>query len=155
LTTPYALVHAKWEVLWVVTKPKKRIVVYDCGDDFVEARRIYLLARDGGKHFPTLRCRNVGFPPPERIRDKLHAYNRAGVWWCPYCMELRRFRKLDGFTSDLTEVWTEAPGYYCPMCDIGQDNGHVKRWNPAAMALANRKKLRRGRSRSGRRRKRK
>jgi len=155
MTTEYAVEHARWQVLWVVTKPKRRIVVIECENNLAEARRIYQLAKDSGKHYPTLRSANVAFPPPEKIEEKIHAYNRQMVFWCPFCMELRRFTKFDGFHSELSGAWVEVPQFYCcPMCDISIHHGQVKQYNPRAAELAVKsKRLRRGKS-SGRTRRR-
>jgi hypothetical protein len=146
MPTRFAVANAKWEVLWVTTKGGKRIVAYDCGEDFVEARRIYLIARDAGKPFATLRSKNVAFPPPEQKLEKMMAFNRRGAFWCPYCMEMRRFEKLDGFHSE-SGAWVEVAQYYCcPMCGISLKHSLVASYNPLAMQLTmpKQKRLRKG-----------
>lgn len=142
MPTAYAVEFALWEVLWLAKND--RIVVVDCGRDFHEAKRVYALALKGKKPLATLRCKNVGFPPPEKFENKMRALNRRGWWWCPYCGEMRRFEKRNGYSSDLSETWVDAPGYYCPMCDVSNSNGNVKHYNPLSMEIELRKKVRRG-----------
>lgn len=148
----YSLFQAKWEVLWVTTKGGKRIVSMDFDDDFVAALELYLKAKQAEKPLATLRCKNVGFPPPEKCEGKMAGYNKQGVWWCPYCMQLRRFEKR-GWTEVDDTPFSSEPTYFCPICDISQYDGHVIRYNPLARKLQNARRTR-GRKRSGRRRKR-
>lgn len=56
--------------------------------------------------------------------------NATGVWWCPYCMKLRRFKRADGFWHE--GEWVEESGYHCPICRISHRDFHVRKWNPAA-----------------------
>lgn len=153
MATESMLTHARWEVMWVAVKNgKKKIVCIDHDDDFVSARDLYVKVKQAGKKLPTLRCKNIGFAPPERMRNKMASYNRQGVWWCPYCMELRRFEKRGWIELD-EKLYTAEPAYYCPMCDISHQNHHVVAFNPAAQLLVNRKRSR-GRRSSGRRKRR-
>jgi hypothetical protein len=136
--------HAHWEVRWV---HNRRVVVIDCGDDLAEAVRIYTLALRGSKLATTLRCKNVGFPPPARLRavherraadgieriPHLYFYNLRGWWWCPYCMQVRKFRLLRGFHD--ADTWVPTAGYHCPMCKISHRDGCVRKWNPLAARL--------------------
>lgn len=165
-----------WSVLWYAPK-KDKIIRHRCGSDLNEALRVYGLAKEGGKSRVTLYCANVGFPPPEKFqphyvqivvkrlvkgrmrrvretkyREPMNKANRAGIYWCPYCREFRRFQKQDGFFYD--GQWVPDPdsrgGLYCPMCGVSHRDMHVRRWNP----IADRHYLTstRGRSTSGSRR---
>ena len=169
---------SQWEVLWVtVKKGEKRIIAIDHGADFVSALEMYQKVTDAGKKLCTLRCKNIAFPPPERFVDmepvyakkrgklvvvdevqsqpatftrKMDAYNAQGIWWCPYCMKLRRFEKRGWSEVDGRVFETEAH-YCCPMCDISHNDWHVTKYNPLAQRIRNAKKSR-GRKSSGRRR---
>jgi hypothetical protein len=62
----------RWDVRWVA-KDKRgrwRIIVKEYGDDLQAAVLFYTRVMAAGKHFPTLRCRNSGFPPPEELRPR-------------------------------------------------------------------------------------
>lgn len=134
----YSIETAAWEVMWVVVKKsEKRIVAIDFGTDFVAAQELYVKVCRAGRKLATLRCKNQGFEPPERYRDKMASLNRRGVWWCPYCMKLRRFEKRAWSESWHTpdEIEPSEPAYYCPMCDIPHGDWSVRRWNPLAARL--------------------
>lgn len=167
----------RWSVLWYIPK-EDRIKRIRCGEDLNEAVRLYQLALRGGKRLPTLRCDNFAFPPPEKYRPHsvyviqeetyrtpkgkkkkrevrtvearvpMDAANRKGIFWCPYCRELRRFQMQSGFMHD--GRWVPEPdkrgGLYCPMCGVSHRDFNVRRWNP----IADRHYLssRRGRGRS-------
>lgn len=146
----YQIEHARWEVIWLTYKPHKRLIAVDCEHDFHEALRIYTKAVQADKKMVTLRCKNMGFPPPEKFRRKAIAYNKQGIFWCPFCVKMRRFERRAGFTSDLTDEWVDYDHYACPVCDISHENGHVVQYNPLAVVLI-RKRTRggkRGRKRS-------
>lgn len=152
MPAPFAVENAKWEVMWVAVKKKeKRIVAIDFDDDFVSALQLYEKARKGKKPLATLRCRNVGFPLPEKHQGRILALNKEGVWWCPFCMQLRRFEKR-GWAECDGEIFPSDPAYYCPMCDISHHNGHVIRFNPIAQMLKIRQAKGGRRSRGKRRR---
>jgi hypothetical protein len=137
------LTRATWEVRWVV---EKRVVVVDFGDDLAEALRIYTKALVSGRKAVTLRSKNVGFAPPQRLRPytrkpkrkteegvrvtPLNEYNLRGWWWCPYCMQLRKFVLRSGF--HIGGIWVPEPGYHCPMCGISHRDNSVAKWNPHA-----------------------
>lgn len=132
----YRMLHAQWEVLWA--KPEKggpRIVAIDFENDFVGARNLFLKAKKAGKPMATLRCKNVGFPPPEKVLEKIIAYNKQRIWWCPYCMELRRFEKRAWAEIDGHLFSTNEAAYYCPVCDISHRDAHVIKYNPIAQRL--------------------
>lgn len=161
--------RTRWEVLWVVRKKGKqpRIVCIEFENDFSGALQLYLKVKAAGRPLCTLRCTNVGFPPPEKFRPHfirvvvghkvvrrkgrkfrkkiygdqevipLKELNLKGVWWCPYCREMRRFQHWDGYESRtlFSGVWIPKPGMYCPMCGISQEDHHVRKWNPQAITI--------------------
>jgi hypothetical protein len=171
--------RTRWEVLWVVKKPKQspRIVAVEYENDFHEALKLYLKVLGAKKPFATLRCCNVGFPPPEKYRPyfapkyrvvtkrgkrykkqmgeaevtPMAELNLKGVWWCPYCREMRKFQHWDGYESTIhiEALWVPDPGMYCPLCGINQRDHHVRKWNPQAQTLEFRMNNTR-RSRNGR-----
>lgn len=135
--------RARWEVRWV---HNRRVVVVDFADDFAEALRIFTKALLAGKSDVTLRSRNMGTPPPMRLRpyykkpkrkdeegkrvEPLARYNLSGWLWCPYCIHLRKFVHRNGFTSE--GHWVPEPQYECQMCGITHRDGTVQKWNPVA-----------------------
>lgn len=61
--------HLKWDVRWVVKKGKRWIIIVRPFDsDLSGAIELYQKALRAGRHYVTLRCRNSGFPPPEKLR---------------------------------------------------------------------------------------
>lgn len=160
--------YAQWEVIWVVPGP--RIIAQDFESDFVGALELYLKAKRADKKLCTLRCKNVGFPPPEKWRDiepiyakrkgkmivvdevlaepptwnrKMRYFNSNGVWWCPYCMQLRRFEKRRWAEID-GEPYSSDPAYYCPICDISHRDAYVIKYNPQAKSIMYAKRSRGG-----------
>lgn len=153
----------RWSVLWYVPE-KDTIIRKKCGYDLSEALRIYDMAKRAEKVNVTLRCDNMGFPPPSKwlphmvyvahkevyytpkrkrktrtirkaeLRVPMDKVNRAGIYWCPYCREMRRFQKQKGFMYD--GIWVPDPdrrgGLYCPMCGASHRDTHVRRYNPIA-----------------------
>lgn len=147
--------RARWEVLWI---KDRRIIRKDFGTDLQGAVDLY--ARVSGKRRGvTLRCRNMGFPPPDRLADReevivrhngrrvkgkriiepkryvetMDALNRRGVWWCPYCRQLRRFVRRNGYHFE--GHWIERAGMHCPMCGVSQSDFHVRRYNPITLMI--------------------
>lgn len=55
--------RAKWEVLWI---RKGKIQRKDCGNDLMEAIQIHQRVLAAGRKGVTLRCKNMGFPPPPK-----------------------------------------------------------------------------------------
>jgi hypothetical protein len=147
--------RARWEVVWVKDHRLHRV---GTGDDFGEALRLYTLAVQSlGRTSVTLRCKNMGFPPPERLRTRMVTFdkprrlkdgtkvtelqvipmrkmNREGVWWCPFCIKLRRFKFVKGWTTQ-EGVWVAEPKMVCPMCNVDHTSFEVRRWNPRASEL--------------------
>lgn len=167
----HAVQHARWEVIWIGERGGK--VRKKFGPNLVEAQRLYLKARDAGKKGVTLRCTNVGFPPPEKYLPRevivtrrvngrkkrfkktivpMKAANARGIWWCPYCMEMRRFETVDGFTYDGIRV--EEKRHVCPVCEINVTDVRVREYNPMAaqveFSLRGRSGKKKGRGRSRR-----
>lgn len=140
---------ARWEVRWV---GKKKTIVHKVFDeDFGGALELYTKLKEARRAGVTLRCMNVGFAPPRRIThheverwelvrkrgkrykrkvidvvDMMKDYNARGIWWCPYCITLRRFKDRSTQGQLLFE---------CPVCEISNYNWHVKRWNPMAKTV--------------------
>lgn len=180
--TAHSLTYANWSVMWVA---KGRIIEKKCGTDLQEALRIYGLATKGEKRALTLRCCNIGHSPPkkitrhpehyvetvkvrrgkhkgERVKVKrvryvnlMERYNNEGIFWCPYCMKLRRFNtvtklKIDGieWTPSRKEVLLQ-----CPMCQITTKDFHVRQHNPKAIVLSYHRRVRvsRKKEKNGRR----
>lgn len=172
--------NARWSVCWVAVKKGKRFVVEkDFETDLSAAIDLYTRAKKAGKPMVTLRCANVGFPPPEkyqpyekwmakkerrngRVRkfrvkvyvDPMEEVNLRGIWWCPYCREMRRFLQQDGFRFEGMSVPVE--GVHCPICGVSHRDVHVRKYNPQARLIEFRipKRIRRS-SGSSRRRSRK
>jgi hypothetical protein len=145
----HAVDNARWDVMWV--GKGKRIIVKEFDEDLVGAIELYMLVKKAKKPMATLRCCNVGFRPPDKYYDKMVAYNKQGVWWCPYCMELRRFEKCLHAFDDFGDAYAIDPEYRCPMCDITHTDWHVIRYNPVAKRLRDRRGARK-RSSKGRKR---
>jgi hypothetical protein len=167
--------HVRWEVLWIkVKKKKKKVVVIEFLDDLQGAIELYHKAKNAGKPFATLRCCNVGFPPPDKYRPRwvvkktgtgkyvyvnkrskktgkvkkvkverikreeiyhepMAAMNLRGWWWCPYCMEMRRFEKQNGFLVEGVRV--PEVGFHCLICGVSHRDHHVRKWNPQAQRV--------------------
>ncbi len=151
----FAMEHSGWEVMWVKRKKgKNHIVCIDFEDDLVGAMELFEKAKRGKKPLATLRCKNVGFPPPERYIDRMRAYNHKGVWWCPYCMQLRRFEKRNWMEVEGLIGKYDEGAYFCPMCDISHRDHNVIKYNPIAKRLRDgntRKRSSRGRKKRARR----
>jgi rubrerythrin len=154
-------------VIWL---GKKGLVRKEFEEDFGDALRTYHLLKSNGRKLVTLRCMNVGFPPPEsvtaeevvtwkavtrkgkryKVKDiatvnRMPALNDEGIWWCPYCIQLRPFK--------LTKDWTGQPHMVCPVCKVNERNFHVRQHNPKAIIVEySRRRRRRNRGRSVRRR---
>lgn len=141
---------ARWEVRW--RGKNGNIVAKPFDDDFGKAIETYAKLQAAGKQLVTLRSCNVGFAPPDRIThherttykavmrggkkykkkvteiiDLMPALNRKGVWWCPYCIQLRRFDQDRAYRAEVVMK--------CPVCEITNYNWHVKRWNPVAKTI--------------------
>jgi hypothetical protein len=137
-TTPAAL----WDVRWI---HNRHVLVKNFHDDLASALYAYTQLIEHGRQGVTLHCKNKGFPPPQRLRaytqtrgelitvEPLVHYNLRGWWWCPYCMQLRKFVYKPGFTT--SGVYVPEPGYHCPVCGISHRDGAVRKYNPIARRL--------------------
>lgn len=158
IATPNNASRAKWEVLWINPRIKK-IERKDFGADHTGAVKLYARVAAAGRKGVTLRCKNMGIPPPDQYADReevivtiggkrkkgkrlieprqylvrMGALNLKGIWYCPFCGELRKFVYRKGFMLDGRFV--AKPMMCCPMCHISQDNWHVKRYNPSAVLM--------------------
>lgn len=154
--------NARWEVIWWSRK-HKRFIVKSFDNDHASALELFVKVKTAKKPFATLRSCNVAFPPPEKYRPfvkqqvlretvrigrktkvrrrivetdvmPMQEVNLKGIWWCPYCSQMRKFTKQDGsmFEHNGNEYFVERGAYYCPVCQISHGNHHVRKWNPVA-----------------------
>lgn len=157
LVTAYndAPARARWQVLWI---DGKRIVREEFGHDLLLAVKRY--AELAGKHRGvTLRCKNFAFPPPDKYADRevvvvrvggkrkrglrilqplqyqsrMLSLNRRGIWWCPYCCELRKFVRHGSFKSH--GQWVGEEAMCCPMCGATHRDFSVRRYNPLSVVI--------------------
>ena len=150
-----AATRARWQVIWV---KDRRIHRVGTGDDMHEALRLYGLAVASPERTNvTLRCQNMGFPPPVKYRPRVVTFdkprrlkdgtpvtsvrvvpmaklNRNGIWWCPFCIQLRRFVFEKGWWTQ-EQVWMAEPRMRCPVCSVSHDSMEVRKWNPLAARL--------------------
>lgn len=156
---------ARWEVIWWSKKGKKFIVkTFD--NDLQGATELFVKVKGLKAPFATLRCCNVGFPPPDEYRPYTKQYvqrtkvkrrgktvtkktivereiipmeelNLKGIWWCPYCCQMRKIVKRSGmvFRDGEQEYYLDGTVYVCPVCEISHTNHHVRRWNPHAQRM--------------------
>lgn len=144
--------RARWEVLFVY---RGKVCRKKFGTNLPDAISYLTKAMAKGPllNSVTLRCTNMGFPPPEKLRphEKLarrpgrkkpvpvrvvpmNKLNRErGIWWCPYCMKLRKFVRRTHAMVDGIQVADKAE--CCPMCGVSHRDHHVRRWNPVAVDL--------------------
>lgn len=69
----------------------------------------------------------------EMLKIPLKQKNAEGIWWCGYCMKLRRFQKTTSFKVD--GITVRETRHVCPMCGISHRDHHVRKWNPVAQRL--------------------
>jgi hypothetical protein len=170
-------IRARWRVAWI---SKGRVISKDFDGDLGAALELLDKAKRAGKSGATLICTNKGFEPPEHLLPRrvekvrkvivkrggkrrvkreiirgvvtpLKKLNATGVWWCPYCVKLRKFVfkpavKFEG------KMFPE-PGYYCPVCGVGHKDWTVRHYNPVAQRMYDEpgKLLKSGTSRTRRR----
>lgn len=146
--------HIHWEVRWVTVKNGDyQIHVKDCGHDLTMALSIYIRVKSANRRLVTLRSCNVGFAPPEKYRDywitkhkkekkgskivrvpyhvhkiPMKRLNAKGIFWCPYCREMRKFQEQGGFYIE--GIVVPEKGMFCPICGIRETDYHVRKWNP-------------------------
>lgn len=158
-----AAMRARWEVLWVKDGRLHRV---GTGEDLYEALRIYTLAvKSPGRKAVTLRCANLGFPPPRKLQPRVIKFNppkrsrrtgelvyearvtpmekmnRDGIWWCPFCIKLRRFKYERGWWTQ-ERAWMAQPRMVCPTCGVDHNSFDVRKWNPRASMLFHSDKVR-------------
>jgi hypothetical protein len=112
-----------------------RVIEKQFGEDIWGAKKLYRKVVRADRDMPTLRCCNIGLPPPPQFRaeKKLTVLNARGIWWCPYCCEFRRF---------VTKKYKRKITMHCPLCQISTRDFHVRRWNPEAVIMDFRRRQR-------------
>lgn len=145
--------RANWEVIWLNPKTKK-LKRMDFGHNLSDAMEIYLKVK-GKRKFATLRCKNFGFEPPQELQPRTVVFkkpqlykgrkirsavvvpmkkkNREGIYWCPYCRELRRFKIITKFQVGNQVVHQKR--FVCPVCRVSTLDHHVRKWNPDAIKI--------------------
>lgn len=146
--------YQNWSVFWY-SKNKGKWLRKRFREDFGAAVKFF----GENQHRPgiTLHPDNHGYPPPKRIThhervtweivkrkgkkykkkvvtvvNLMDEYNSKGIWWCSYCVQLRRFK----------EIQTErGPELYCPVCKVS--HRLVKDHNPKALVIEMHKAQRR------------
>lgn len=121
-------------------------------DKYADHRPAYKMSERTGKRFIS---KKTGQPVllgkelilPRTYQDTMGALNRQGVWWCPFCVKLRRFERYDGFMSEGIEV--NEPAMMCPVCNVSHNHGQVQRYNPICSRITHNGGLRRARSDKG------
>lgn len=81
---------------------------------------------------------------PRVYQGRMHAVNVRGIWWCPYCMKLRRFVKRNYFIIDGIKV--PEVSMNCPVCSISNRDAAIQKYNPIAQRY---QEMRRDRSDKG------
>lgn len=158
--TPDAPQRARWEVIWVHPK-KPELVRKPFEHDLQGAIDLYTRLKLAKRRGVTLRCMNMGFPPPDDLADRevvtirhpttgrkvrgkrimeprqylvrMGKLNARGIWWCPYCRQKRRFVKRRGFR--VNGIWVGEEQLCCPVCKASDRDWHVRRYNPLATNL--------------------
>jgi rubrerythrin len=151
--------HINWSVFWY-SKKKKRWVRKRFKDDLTGALKFFTTHVTTHTGI-TLHSDNKGFPPPRRITEHeretwvvvkrkgkrykkrtteivnlMDEYNAKGIWWCPGCVQLRKFIFVE---TD------KGPTMYCPVCGHNNWMFHVRRHNPKASVIEQGKRQRRTR----------
>lgn len=160
-----AVPRSKWSVMW---KGKNGYMAEKrFEEDFGAALEFYVKVLGADKKWVTLRCCNAGFAPPRSITEHeqvsyqvvtrkgkrykkkvieyinlMEQHNAEGTWWCPFCIQLRRFYK------DPDEPFRVV--MRCPVCEVSHQDFHVKAYNPKAIELDLRPRRIRGKQRSRR-----
>lgn len=82
---------------------------------------------------------------PRVYRVRMGELNRKGIWWCPFCVKLRRFKRYDAY--EFEGIHVDTPTWSCPICGVSHNHGSVKMYNPYAERAG--EELRRVRSDKG------
>lgn len=147
--------RARWQVIWRGDNGK--FVRQDFEADLASALELYGKALKVGKDLLTLRCCNAGFAPPAKYHDTgyeivvasngkrykkkvtldppeykviMGGLNARGIWWCPYCLQMRRFVRRHFYKLDGIRV--NEPSMNCPVCNVSHRDGNVSKYNPIA-----------------------
>lgn len=148
LTVNNASERARWEVLWI---KDGRVIRKSFETDLMGATELYLKVKVAGRPGATLRCCNMAFPPPQELQRRLvrgkkkgrvvqgyvtpmKAKNAEGIYWCPYCMKLRRFVKRKQF--EVEGVTVRDTWFGCPMCGCTHRDSAARKWNPMLSQIA-------------------
>jgi hypothetical protein len=140
---------ARWEVIWRPPASSNGYAHKRFDEDFGAALKLYSKLEQAGRKGVTLRCCNIGFPPPVSIteheqvsykivkrggkryrrkvityEDLMPDYNARGIYWCPYCIKLRRF-----------EADTLKRSVHCPVCSVSTKDFYVRLHNPKATTI--------------------
>jgi hypothetical protein len=148
LNTNNAPERARWEVLWI---KDKRIVRKSFGTDLMGATELYSKVKAAGRSGATLRCCNMGFPPPEELQPRrvkarkngkiiegllvpMKRKNAEGIFYCPYCQQLRRFVKKK--SSEIEGQIIRDLYFGCPLCGTSHRDHNARKWNPLLTKIA-------------------
>lgn len=85
-----------------------------------------IVRRNGKRYRKTHELKNM-------LKVPLKQLNAEGIWFCPYCMKLRRFKKTNSFMIDGIRV--AETRHICPLCGISHRDHYVRKWNPVAQKL--------------------
>jgi hypothetical protein len=157
---PFISQDFKWRVMW---ERGDDIYQKEFSCDLGSALAHYEKLKASGKRSNvTLVCANHGFPPPEHLthreyevieerkvrgrmrrvrvkktRNVMGQLNAKGIWWCPYCIKLRRFERRMGNESLELGVYVEfeGPRMCCPLCDATSMDFNVGQCNPQAAVI--------------------
>lgn len=138
--------RARWEVLWV---EEGKIQKESFENDLMGAVTAYAEVKAEGLAGSTLRCTNMGFPPPAELLPRvvrgrhpttrkivegtvvpMKKKNAEGIYWCPYCMQLRKFKMFKRLKVE--NIVMDDRHNRCPMCKAGLRDHNVRKWNPLA-----------------------
>lgn len=148
INTNGATDRARWEVMWV---KDRRVIRKKFGTDLMGATQLYIKVKESGRKGATLRCCNMAFPPPQELQPRMvrgkrkgrvvegrlvpmKKKNIEGIFWCPYCMQLRRFVKRKSF--EIEGVTVRDQWFGCPMCGISHRDSAAQKWNPLLINIA-------------------
>lgn len=135
--------RVNWEVLWI---SKGTIHSKEFEHDLASALELRDKLIAGERQNVTLRSMNMGFPPPDRYADRdpqgnliipreyehrMALINLKGLWWCSYCLKLRRFEKTDCFVIDGIQV--DEPAMSCPLCGASNRLNAIQKYNPKSL----------------------
>lgn len=85
------------------------------------------IVRRGGKRY------RKRYELKRMLKVPMKKLNAEGIWWCPYCRELRRFKKTNSFKID--GITVRETRHVCPMCGVCHRDHNVRKHNPVATKL--------------------